>query len=244
MVNNKHVLITGCNQGIGRAIADLFFERGWIVTGLDITDKPSECAWNYIELDISKPAQVIRLADAFIAENRTINCLVNNAAIQIEKSLLDTSIDEWDRVMSTNLNGAFYMTKAFAPVLSGGSIVNISSVHARATSAGMCAYVTSKGGMSAFTRAAALELAPLDIRVNAILPGAVNTEMLKRSLSRSSEYEEAKLRLERSTPLGRIVRPEEIASLALFLANTDLSGSITGQEFVCDGGVLARLASE
>lgn len=241
MPSAKRVLVTGCARGIGQAIAEAFASAGWEVVGVDLLPAKSQEAFSrYYQMDVSDPAQVQALALSV----GPLTCLVNNAAIQVEKTLLHTTPEEWTRVIGVNLNAAFYLTKACSELLKNGSIINISSVHSRATSPGLCAYATSKGALSAFTRAAALELAHLGIRVNSILPGAIDTEMLQQGLQRGGNSRSARDRLVAGTPLKRIGQPADVAKLTLFLADTDLSGNITGQEFACDGGVLARLASE
>jgi NAD(P)-dependent dehydrogenase (short-subunit alcohol dehydrogenase family) len=145
------------------------------------------------------------------------------------------------------LRSVFLSAKAGFPWLkaAGGCIVNVASVHALATSVDIAAYAASKGGLAALTRAMALEFGPVGIRVNAILPGAVDTPMLKEGLERSgTEPEAARQRLEGRTPLGRIARPEEIAQAILFLASAERSSFISGECLVADGGALARLSTE
>lgn len=243
----NRIVITGCRQGIGRSIAEKFFLEGWKVTGLDCKE-PSEDVLPYLDsfhkVDVSNLREMESLARAFESQNIRISCLVNNAAVQYGKRLLDTSLEEWDSTIAVNLSGVFYAVKIFHPFLLGGSIVNISSVHSRATSEGAAAYAASKGGVSALTRAAALEFARDSIRVNAILPGAIDTEMLERSMKRFEDPQKSLELLSKSAPLKRIGSPRDVAELTFFLANPSLSCNVTGQEFVCDGGVLARLASE
>jgi NAD(P)-dependent dehydrogenase (short-subunit alcohol dehydrogenase family) len=130
----------------------------------------------------------------------------------------------------------------------GGAIVNVSSVHAVATSKHIAAYAASKGGMLALTRALAIELAPDNIRVNTVLPGAVDTSMLRDGLNRdhagSGTAEERLENLARNTVSGKIGKPEEIAQTILFLADPEKSSFITGQPLVIDGGATARLSTE
>jgi NAD(P)-dependent dehydrogenase (short-subunit alcohol dehydrogenase family) len=246
--NSKNILITGVSSGIGRALAQFFFEKEFKVIGLDINrdeqNNYQEYCHNFYQIDISNYDQVLNLRDSILASYSHIGCLINNAAIQVEKSLIDTSLEEWSRVLNTNLSSAFYITKSFFPMLKGGSILNISSVHARATSRNLASYVASKGGLSALTRAMALELADYNIRVNSILPGAIETEMLVKGLSRNYNADEARKSLVKATPLKKIGKPRDIAQLAYFLADSEMASNITGQEFICDGGVLARLDSE
>jgi NAD(P)-dependent dehydrogenase (short-subunit alcohol dehydrogenase family) len=125
-----------------------------------------------------------------------------------------------------------------------GAVVNVASVHAFATSRNIAAYAASKGGLMAFTRAAALELAPHDVRVNAVLPGAVDTPALRDGLGRSGAATAAEANLIGRTPLQRIGRPSDIAHAILFLADHQRSSFITGQGLVVDGGALTRLGTE
>jgi len=240
----KKIIITGAAQGIGLAMIKKFKHLGWLTIGLDVIDHMSECD-HYFKVNVSKKNEVQNVYQGLSNLGiPTINALVNNAAIQIEKSLFEYSEDDWDRVINTNLKSVFLMTQTFAPIMRNGSIINISSVHARATSPGMAPYVASKGGVSALTRALATELGSIGIRVNAILPGAVDTKMLQQGLNRSQDIKSAREKLKSASPLKKIGTPDEIACLASFLADSDLAGNITGQEFVCDSGILSRLASE
>ena len=145
-------------------------------------------------------------------------------------------------MLSANLRSVYLMSKYAHPLLrrGAGAIVNLSSVHAIATSEKVAAYAASKGAVLALTRAMALELAQDGIRVNALLPGAVDTPMLRTGIKSEIEIDG----LARRTPLGRIGQPEEIAQAALFLADDERSSFITGQALVVDGGATARLGTE
>ena len=169
--------------------------------------------------------------------------LVNNAALQLYKPLSETRLDEWDELQRVNVRGPWLCVKALLPQLtaSGGAVVNIASVHAFATSLSIGAYATTKGGLVAFTRAAALELAAHGVRVNAIVPGAIETPALRAGLERSPD---AEAKLVAQTPLGRIGRPLDVATLVAFLLDGSQSGFITGAAIPVDGGVLAKLSSE
>jgi NAD(P)-dependent dehydrogenase (short-subunit alcohol dehydrogenase family) len=153
--------------------------------------------------------------------------------------------------MASNLRSVFLGTKLAHPLLKaegGGAIVNVSSVHAVATSADIASYAASKGGLLALTRAMAIEFAPDEIRVNAILPGAVDTPMLRSGLSRGHAGDGTMLdRLEnlaRRTVNGRVGQPEEIARAIYFLADTTQSSYMTGQALIVDGGATCRLSTE
>lgn len=175
----------------------------------------------------------------FLAEVGRIDALVNNAALQIVKPLAETTDANWATVMATNATAPFMAIREALPFLhaSRGAVVNVSSVHAIATSTQVAAYAASKGALLALTRAAALELGPMGVRVNAVLPGAIDTPMLNPA-------DDAREDLARRTPLGRIGRPEEVASVALFLADGTRSSFVTGQGWIVDGGAIARLGTE
>lgn len=230
------VVVTGAAGGIGSATCDLLKSYGWEIIPMD-------------RRPINDPrALQIDVADAEAVTNALsglprLDALVNNAAVQLFKSLPNTSVDEWDAVAAVNLRGAFVCLKAVHDqlVATRGSVVNVGSVHASATSHSIAAYAASKGGLSAFTRAAAIEMAPLGVRVNAVLPGAVDTPALREGLSRQVDAER---RLVEQTPLGRIGNARDIAQAIAFLIDNDRASFITGQEFVVDGGALARLSTE
>ncbi|MEW6651087.1 MAG: SDR family oxidoreductase, partial [Chloroflexota bacterium] len=181
----------------------------------------------------------------------TLDAVVYNAAMQIAKPLIETSAEEWDAVMASNLRSVFLGAKLAHPLLKaggGGAIVNVSSVHAVATSANIAAYAASKGGLLALTRAMAIEFAPDNIRVNAILPGAVDTPMLRAGLNRGhvgagTIYDRLE-NLARKTVNGRVGQPEEIAHAIYFLADNRQSSFMTGQALIVDGGATARLSTE
>jgi NAD(P)-dependent dehydrogenase (short-subunit alcohol dehydrogenase family) len=229
-------LVTGAARGIGLATSEVLKEDGWEVIPLDrepIDDPGALC------VDLADAAAT---TEALSGLDR-VDALVNNAALQLNKPLLETSIEEWDAVMAVNVRGAFVCIKALHRQLTEarGSVVNVSSVHARATSNSIAAYAATKGGLSAFTRAVAIEMAPLGVRVNVVLPGAVNTQALRDGFSRKPDAEQT---LVDRTPLKRIGDPRDIAQAIAFLIDRERSAFITGQEFVVDGGALARLSTE
>jgi NAD(P)-dependent dehydrogenase (short-subunit alcohol dehydrogenase family) len=230
------VVVTGAAGGIGSATCDLLRAYGWDVIPMD--RRP---------IDHPRALQV-DVADANAVTNALcglprVDALVNNAAVQLFKSLLDTSVEEWDAVAAVNIRGAFLCLKAVHDQLAAaqGSVVNVGSVHASATSHSIAAYAATKGGLSAFTRAAAIEMAPLGVRVNVVLPGAVDTPALREGFARHAGAER---RLVEQTPLGRIGGARDIAQAIAFLIDRDRAGFITGQAMVVDGGALARLSTE
>jgi glucose 1-dehydrogenase len=251
--NLKTVLVTGAAGGIGRAIVNLFASNGWQVVGVDRLDFgpgfPDDGL--FICSDISQPDAMESIFDKARTFSGRLDALVNNAAMQIAKPLLQTTVEEWDQVMASNLRSVFLSAKVAYPLLKeddGGAIVNVSSVHAVQTSVNISAYAASKGGLLALTRAMAIEFAPDNIRVNAILPGAVDTPMLRAGLGREhvkgTDIHERLENLASKTVIGRVGTPEEIAESIFFLADDTRSSFITGQALIVDGGATARLSTE
>jgi len=248
----KVVCITGVAGGIGSATAEIFAQNGWHVVGVDCIDpNPAASPCNrYVRADIGNSGEVLNVLDDITRREQRLDVLINNAAVQINKRLVDTEPDEWDSLMAVNVRGIYLLIKHAFPLLrmQGGSIVNVSSVHAIATSENIAAYATSKGALIALTRAAALELAPYNIRVNAVLPGAIDTDMLRAGLIRNHEKQnsiESRLEsLSKRHAVGRIGRRDEVGEVIFFLSNDRGSSFITGQSIVVDGGAIARLSTE
>lgn len=247
---SRVVLITGVGGGIGRGIARVFAEAGWQVVGVD--RRPGlhvDGVHRLVETDVSVETATIRLFEDVAAREGRLDALINNAGVQICKPLVETSADEWDGVMDTNLRAIYLAVREAHPLLraTGGAVVNISSVHAVATSANIAAYAASKGGLLAFTRALAIEFAPDAIRVNAVLPGAVDTPMLRSGLGRghlAGDLEQRMQALGARHLGGRVGQPDEVAQAVLFLADNHRASFITGEALVVDGGATARLSTE
>lgn len=246
------VLVTGVSGGIGMATAAAFGEAGWRVAGVDRQGPPSTGpdVDLFLELDISIEDENKQVFEHVEKRLGRLDALINNAAIQVCKPLVETTPEEWDAIMASNLRAAFLAIRHAHPLLraSGGAVVNIGSVHAVATSAGLAAYAATKGGLTTMTRAAAIELAADGIRVNVVHPGAVDTSMLRAGLDRGHlnglDVEERVRALGLRHPIGRIGRPDEIAQAIIFLADRDRSSFITGQALLVDGGATTRLSTE
>ncbi len=244
-------LITGVASGIGAATARLFEDNGWQVVGVvrrKVTSLPG--VHHLIRAEVSDEGQSRLVFDEVASREGRIDALINNAAIQISKPLVQTSTEDWESVMASNLRSVYFAVRHAHPLLRGhgAAIVNVSSVHAIATSVNIAAYAATKGALVSLTRALAIEFAPDDIRVNAVLPGAVDTPMLRSGLRRGhlagNSIEDLMKDLGRRTVMGRVGRPEEIARAILFLADGDWSSFMTGQTLVVDGGATARLSTE
>ncbi|MBC8099139.1 MAG: SDR family oxidoreductase [Armatimonadetes bacterium] len=246
------VCITGVAGGIGSATAQVFASAGWYVFGVDrrdVADLPG--VHSFICADIASEADSSRIFDLIASEQGKLDSLVNNAAVQVAKPLIETTPAEWDAVMNANLRAVYLAIQRAYPLLKAAgkaSIVNISSVHAIQTSANIAAYAASKGALLALTRALSIELAPDDIRVNAILPGAVDTHMLRAGLGRGhvsgGNIEERLSALGAKHVIGRVGQPSEIAQAILFMADNERASFVTGQALVVDGGATARLSTE
>ncbi len=249
-LKDKIVIVTGAAQGIGYAIAERFLREKARVIIADVDDKTGQQAEKtlrkigtvkYVHCNVAERLDVHNLVAGAIDEYGRIDVLVNNAGIVAGAEFLDLSEEDFDRVISVNLKGAFLCTQAVARHMvdqveageDAGSIINISSVNAVFAIANQVPYSISKGGVNQLTKVAALALAEHGIRVNAIGPGSIMSKMLESVVSNP----DAQARVLSRTPMGRIGDPAEIASIATFLASTDAS-YVTGQTIYADGGRL------
>lgn len=246
----RRVLITGVSGGIGQAVTRAFLADRWEVIGFDRADPPDDLREQivYEQCDLADSAAIAATIARTLGD-QPLDALVNNAAVQVNRPLSETTDDEWDLVMNINVRAAFLcMREAHdALVAANGAVVNVSSVHAVATSANVAAYAASKGALVALTRAASVELADAGVRCNAVLPGAVDTPMLRAGLGRRPHPDGAEGNLQAlidRTPLKAVAEPEEIAESIIFLADRTRSSFITGQAIVIDGGATARLSTE
>ena len=229
------VVVTGASAGIGAAIVEVFRAEGMHVVGVDADD--SSAADEHFVVDLASDHCGDQIAG--LLEGREVQVLVNNAAHADYSTALETDIEAWDRTLAVNLRAPFLVARALYPGLreARGAVVNISSVHALATSPGIAAYAASKGGLLALTRALALEWAP-EVRVNCVLPGSIDTDMLSAGLSRSGL---TVAQLGERHPLGRVGSPPEVAEAVLFLASSTFT---TGAALTVDGGATSRLSTE
>jgi glucose 1-dehydrogenase len=246
-LDNKIAIVTGGARGIGFAIAKRYVAEGARVVIGDIDQKTGEASaaalgdrCRFIMTDVGDAGQARRLVAGASALGG-VDILVNNAGIVHSADFLDVSEADFDRVLRTNLKGAFLVGQAaarqmVAQVKAGrppGTIINMSSINAVVAIPNQVPYCVSKGGLDQLTKVMALSLAPFGIRVNAIGPGSIQTEILQAVAT----DKEAKRRLLTRTPLGRIGDPDEIAAVACFLASADAS-YVTSQTIYADGGRL------
>lgn len=232
------VLITGASRGIGAACAKLFANAGYRVavhynkSKTEAEKIANECGGIAVCADISNSNDVNRMIDEVEEKLGGIDVLINNAGIAEDNLITDVDDAAWDKMLGVNLSGAFYATRRVLPAMiskKSGCIINISSMWGQVGASCEVSYSTAKAGLIGFTKALAKEVAPSNIRVNAIAPGVIKTDMLNC-------YSDADLQaLTVETPIGRLGTPEDIANCALFLASSNAS-FITGQVIGVNGG--------
>lgn len=249
-LTGKTAIITGAAGGIGYAIAERFLREDVRVTIADIDNARGKAAAKdlaklgevrFVKTDVSRRLDVHNLVAAAIDAFGDIDILVNNAGIVHRADFLELKVDDFERVIDVNLKGAFLVGQAVARFMVNkvkdggepGAIINMSSINAVFAIANQVPYSVSKGGVNQLTKVMALALAPYGIRVNAIGPGSIMTEML----TSVNNDPEARQTILSRTPLGRVGDPSEIAGIAAFLASAD-SSYVTGQTIYADGGRL------
>jgi NAD(P)-dependent dehydrogenase (short-subunit alcohol dehydrogenase family) len=246
LLNQKVALITGAGRGIGRAIAEVFAENGACVALTDTHDEIEQIAESLnlqeprratgFQLNIACVNQVTQAVNRTVDTFGHLDILVNNAGIHIPHPFLEFPFSDFEAVFRVNVFGTFLCAQAAARQMieqgSGGSIINMASASAKKADPQGAAYNASKSAIVGLTRVMALELGKYNIRVNAILPGATDTEMLRGLFA---DVPGLKEQLEERTPLGKIASPRDQAHAALFLAS-DLASHITGEQLVVSGG--------
>jgi NAD(P)-dependent dehydrogenase (short-subunit alcohol dehydrogenase family) len=247
-LTGKVALITGASKGLGKAMALALAEAGAKLalvsrderllaeTAAAIAAQDAEAG--VFPADISDEAQVLALEKAVAARFGRIHILINNAGINLRKPVTDFTLEEWNRIQTTNVTGAFLMCRSFVPHLKGqgyGRILNMASMFGHVSLPGRTAYSTSKAALLGFTKALALELAPEKITVNAISAGPFATE-INKALTENAELTQFFLS---RIPVGRWGKVEEIGQLAVYLCS-EAAGFITGTDIVIDGGWTAQ----
>ena len=248
LLQGKVAIVTGGNSGIGKAIVEYLAELGAQVV-IDYRSHPEAteelereigsyggCSFG-VQADVSKLDDIQRLIDAAVAQYGRIDVMVNNAGVETRTSVLDTTPEQYDKVLDVNLRGVFVATQYAAKQMiaqgGGGRIINISSVHEDWPMPGNTAYCLAKGGVRMLTRTAALELAPHGITMVNVGPGAVATPINDSTMNNP----ELMAKLNAAIPLGRMARPEEIAKVVGFLAS-DGASYITATTIFADGGIM------
>ena len=237
-------MITGAAGGIGQALCEEFSREGYFVIATDLPNATVDVCDVFIECDLEEICHSSEALYAFLGSvndalsGERLNVLINNAAIQILGETRKISKEDWVRTMNVNVTAPFFLVQAFLGDLekSKGSVINIASVHYRATKPAFVSYASSKAALIGLTQSLAVDLGG-KIRVNAINPAATATPMLRAGFEKNQEgFEE----LQRMHPIGRIAEPRDVAKVAIFLAS-DNASFLTGTSVDVDGGILARL---
>ena len=242
-LKEKVALVTGASRGLGRAIATHLAQEGArvVVNYAKNAEKAEKVVAAIqssggtalaVQADVSCLEEVEKMVDNIYERFGKIDILVNNAGVNRDELIISMEKEDWDAVINTNLGGLFHCTKAVAKYMmlqKSGRIINISSVAGERGGRGQSNYAASKGGVNAFTRSVAMELAPKKITVNAVAPGVVETEMSSTVVRRAKDH------IINSVALKRLGQPEEIARVVTFLASDD-SSYITGEVIRVDGG--------
>ena len=255
-MRGKVAIVTGGGAGIGLAAAEKLAREGAsVVICSDREDQVQQAADRLCEEDlevrgmrgdVTSSADMKGLVDFAVQTYRGLDVLVNSAGVQRYGTVTETEEDVWDEVLDVNLKGIYLAARYAIPEIrerGGGAIVNVSSVQAIASQAGVAAYTASKGGINALTRAMALDHAEENIRVNAVCPGSVDTPMLRWAADLFKGENTVEATVEdwgRMHPLGRVAKPEEVAEVICFLAGPRAS-FVTGADYMVDGGLLAAL---
>lgn len=251
-LENRVAIVTGAASGIGRATARLFAEQGARVIVADWNEaKGAEAAAeiqgrgqeaSFCPADVSNEQDVKAMVKTAVERFGRLDILVNNAAVQILCTLVETTEEQWDRIQNVNLKGVFFGCKHAIPAMihsGGGVVVNISSALGLVGDPGLAAYGAAKGGILALTKAAAIGYGPQGVRVNCICPGDVNTALVQEYFDKAENPEEFRREVYSKYALRRIAEPREVAQVAAFLASS-ASSFMTGSVVVVDGGLTSK----
>ena len=246
-LTDKTVVITGGGQGIGLGISQSMLEAGASILIAQRSPLPDELSnhdrVSWIEADLSQSDSFEVIADTAAQKFEKVDALINNAGFMFEKTLDEMQLEEWDRMLAVNLTAPVFLSKKLLPLMragDGGSIINIGSIEGLASNPEHAAYCASKGGIHALTRAMAVDLGKDNIRVNAIAPGWIHSDLSDDYINGQQDPESAWEGLYKMHPLGRIGEPRDVGKLAVYLASDD-SSFITGQVMVIDGGRTSKL---
>ena len=248
-LENMKCVVTGGASGIGAATVRRFVSERADVCILDrdlvsAERLASECGGETfaLELDVRQETAVRRVAERVLSRWGVIDVLVNNAGSELNKTYDETTIDEWDRVLDTDLKGPWLLCKYFVPSMvehGAGSVINVSSLNGLVGFPLSTAYGSAKGGLVVFTKDMAIELATSGVRINCVCPGVIQTPMMERWTDLMPDKEEAKAMLRGVMPIGRMGTAEEVAGAILFFASED-SSLCQGAVLSVDGGFTAQ----
>lgn len=246
-------VVTGAGAGIGQGIAEVFAEAGSEVVigevnrerGQAVADELQErygCGL-FVPTDVSKDEDCRRLIEKTVAAYGRIDTLVNNAGVNFVKPTLEMTVQDWDRVVNVDLRGTFLCSRYALEEMvkqESGSIINIASVHTKATLGGAAPYAASKGGVAQMTASMAIEFAPYGIRINALSPGLIDTLIWQQLQEVAEDKAAVQQHWFDNIPLGRVGTAREMGQVALFLAS-DAASYVTGANLLADGGMTSLL---
>jgi len=255
-LQGKVAIVTGAGSGIGRGIALRFAEEGAAVVVADVNRSQGEEVAQaceqvggrglFVHTDVSKAAACRALVQQSVAAFGQIDTLVNNAGVNFVKPTLEMDEADWDRVIDVDLKGTFLCSRYALEVMvprRQGNIINIASVHTRATLPEAVPYAAAKGGVEMMTKSLAIEFAPYGIRVNAVSPGLTDTQIWADIQEAAADVEAARQHWYDNIPMRRVQSPREVANVVLFLAS-DAASYITGANIFTDGGMTAQLINQ
>jgi NAD(P)-dependent dehydrogenase (short-subunit alcohol dehydrogenase family) len=245
-LQDKVIVVTGGGQGIGLGISQVLLEAGarLIIVqrsplAAELTSQPVE----WIAADLALADSFSAITNAISRNHKRVDVLVNNAGFMFEKTLEQMQLEDWNRMLAVNLTAPAFLSRALLPLMraaGGGSIVNIGSIEGLAANPQHAAYCASKGGVHALTKAMAVDLGSDNIRVNAIAPGWIRSDLSDDYINAQKDPHTAWEGLYKMHPAGRVGEPQDVGRLAAYLAS-DASSFITGQVMVIDGGRTSKL---
>ncbi|HEX4022142.1 MAG TPA: SDR family oxidoreductase [Acidobacteriaceae bacterium] len=253
ILENKTIVVTGGASGLGEGIAKVCYREGAMVVIADLhAERAKRVADELgvralaVSCDVRKTEDLSALVEQVLKKFGKIDGLVNNAGINFVKPFLDTSLEEWEQLLSVDLRAVFFLTQLVSKQMlkqsTGGSVINISSVHSHAVLPGSGPYDAAKWGVVGLSKSVAVELARKQIRVNCISPGLLNTQIWRDIQAAAPDTAACADYWNANIPIGRVIEPIEIGELAAFLLS-DRSACITGANIFADGGMSSQLIS-
>ncbi len=245
-LDGKAAVVTGGGLGIGAGISRTLLDAGASILVAQRSPLPDDLAAHqmahWIEVDLADPASFEVIAGAARRQLQRVDILVNNAGFMFEQSLEAMQLDDWNRMLAVNLTAPVFLSRALLPLLraNGGNIIHIGSIEGLAANPKHAAYCATKGGVHALTKAMAVDLGADNIRVNAIAPGWIRSDLSDDYIDAQADPDAAWQGLYRMHPLGRVGEPADVGQLVVFLAS-DAAAFITGQVIVIDGGRTSKL---